>query len=142
MKPVENIVRFERHRQKAQELQGGDLKDYLVYTALAMECFQAVNALIEIGQYLVARHKLGFPSSYREVFELLQRSGRLSEEAFQAAARLVYLLLRLLWVPQRLRCGLEHAPPFTVGVPECLKMPHRKRWGTRMSDEAPSYGGQ
>lgn len=91
MKLVENILRFERHRQKAQELQGGDLKDYLVHTALAMECFQAVNALIEIGQYLVAHHKLGFPSSYREVFELLHRSGRLSEEAFQAAARLVYL---------------------------------------------------
>lgn len=56
-----------------------------------MECFQAVNALIEIGQYLVTRRKLGFPSSYREVFELLHQHGRLSEKALQAATRLLYL---------------------------------------------------
>lgn len=91
MKLVENILRFEQHRQKVEELQTRDLRDYLVYTALAMECFQAVNALIEIGQYLVARRRLGFPSSYKEVFELLHQHGRLSAEALQAATRLVYL---------------------------------------------------
>lgn len=91
MKLAENILRFERHRQKAEELVGRDLGDYLVYTALAMECFQAVNALIEIGQYLVASHKLGFPSSYREVFELLHQHGKMSAEALQAAIRLVFL---------------------------------------------------
>lgn len=91
MKLEENILRFEQHRQKAEELVVRDLKDYLVYTALAMECFQAVNALIEIGQYLVANHKLGFPSSYREVFELLHQHGKISAETLRAAARLVYL---------------------------------------------------
>jgi len=39
MKLIENIMRFERHLDKAEELTNRDLSNYLVYTALAMECF-------------------------------------------------------------------------------------------------------
>jgi hypothetical protein len=42
-----------------EKLKGENISDYLVYTALAMECFQAVNSLIEIGEQLVAKNKLG-----------------------------------------------------------------------------------
>ena len=43
-----------------------DISDYFVYNTLAMECFQAVNALIEIGEHVITREKLGFPSTYRK----------------------------------------------------------------------------
>ena len=68
-----------------------DISDYLVYNTLAMECFQAVNALIEIGGYIVTKKKLGFPSTYREIFELLQKDGMMNEEMFNATKRLVFL---------------------------------------------------
>ena len=91
MKLVENIVRFEKHLKNAKKLKEKDISDYLVYNTLAMECFQAVNALIEIGEYIVTKKKLGFPSTYREIFELLQKDGMMNEEMFNATKRLVFL---------------------------------------------------
>lgn len=91
MKLVENILRFEEHLRRARELVNKDLNDYFVYTALAMECFQAVNALIEVAEYVVVRKRLGIPSSYREIFEILHRQGWLSGEELQAAKSLVFI---------------------------------------------------
>lgn len=91
MKLVENILRFERHYSKAVQLKDKDITDYLIYNTVAMDCFQAVNALIEIGEILVTKNKIGFPSTYREIFELLFKEGILTEEEFESAKRLVYL---------------------------------------------------
>lgn len=66
MRLVENILRFERHLANAKKLKDKDISDYFVYNTLAMECFQAVNALIEIGEHVITREKLGFPSTYRK----------------------------------------------------------------------------
>jgi uncharacterized protein YutE (UPF0331/DUF86 family) len=74
-----------------EKLKGENISDYLVYTALAMECFQAVNSLIEIGEQLVAKNKLGIPSSYGEVFRLLHTAGILDDKDFERARRLVFL---------------------------------------------------
>ena len=67
------------------------MSDYLVYNTLAMECFQAVNALIEIGEYVVTDKRLGFPSTYREIFELLAREKLMNKDELGAAKRLVFL---------------------------------------------------
>ncbi|MCX7844014.1 MAG: DUF86 domain-containing protein [Candidatus Bipolaricaulota bacterium] len=91
MKLAANILRFEDHLRRAQELAKMDLNDYFVYTALAMECFQAVNALIEVAEHVVVQQRLGVPSSYREVFEILYGHGWLTAEELQAAKRLVFL---------------------------------------------------
>jgi len=91
MKLVENILRFERHYSVAVQLKDKDLRDYLIYNTLAMDCFQAVNALIEIGEFLVTKNKIGFPSIYREIFELLFKVGIITEEEFESAKRLIYL---------------------------------------------------
>ncbi len=56
-----------------------------------MECFQAANALIEIAEYLVTRKKLGLPSSYREVFELLNANGLISQQELENFKRIVFL---------------------------------------------------
>lgn len=73
-KLVENILRFEKHFANAKKLVDKNVSDYFIfiYNTLAMECFQAVNALIEVGEHIVTEKKLGFPSTYREIFEILK----------------------------------------------------------------------
>jgi len=91
MRFTENIIRLERHLKNIGELKYKDIKDYLVFTTLSMECFQVVNSLIEIGEYIVSKEKIGFPSSYREIFELLFRVNFISEDELKIFRRLVYL---------------------------------------------------
>jgi uncharacterized protein YutE (UPF0331/DUF86 family) len=91
MRLADAIARLESHRQKAQQLGGQDISDYFVFTALAMECFQAVNSLIEVGQLLIARRKLVVPDTYRQVFEVLGQHQIISTEAAEAGKRLVYV---------------------------------------------------
>ena len=91
MKLVVAILRFERHMKEAKRLVEMDLSDYYIYTSLAMECFQAANSLIEIGERLVILRRLGVPSNYREVFELLHKAGILSAEELRSAKRVVFL---------------------------------------------------
>jgi uncharacterized protein YutE (UPF0331/DUF86 family) len=91
MRLADAIARFESHRQKAQQLGSQDISDYFVFTALPMECFQAVNSLIEVGQLLIARRKLVVPDTYRQVFEVLGQHQIISTEAAEAGKRLVYL---------------------------------------------------
>ncbi len=85
------ILRFERHMSAVKDLVEKDLSDYYIYTALAMECFQAANSLIEIGERIVVLKKLGVPSSYREIFEILRKAKLLSEEELRAAKRVIFL---------------------------------------------------
>jgi len=91
MRLVESILRFEKHFEGARKLKSENLRDYLVYNTLAMECFQAVNTLIDISQYVVTKKKLGFPSTYRELFEILEENGYISDEELKAFKRLVFL---------------------------------------------------
>ncbi len=58
---------------------------------MAMERFQASNTLIDLAQYIVAKKKLGFPSTYRELFELLESEGYISEDELRTFKRLVFL---------------------------------------------------
>lgn len=91
MRIVELISRFETHSKNSKEVAKKDISDYFVYNTLAMECFQAVNTLIEIGEWVVTEKKLGYPSTYREIFELLHRHKIIDEEAFEDMKRLIFL---------------------------------------------------
>jgi len=62
MRIVDLIMRFETHSKNARDCAKKDVSDYFVYNTLAMECFQSVNALIEIGEWIITEKKLGFPS--------------------------------------------------------------------------------
>jgi len=84
------ISRIERHKEKALELVRENLSDYLVFNALAMECFQAVNSTIELGELLVSENNLGFPSTYREIFELLHKNKMISKETLDDMKKLVF----------------------------------------------------
>lgn len=91
MRLAEYILRFERHLKGALNLKSKNVKDYFVYNTLAMECFQAANTLIDLAQYIVAKKKLGFPSTYRELFEILENEGYISEDELKTFKRLIFL---------------------------------------------------
>ncbi len=85
------IERIEKHKSAAKELAKEDLSKYLVFDALAMECFQAVNSAIDLGELLVSEKKLGFPAKYREIFEMLLEAKLISRNAFEKIKRLIFL---------------------------------------------------
>lgn len=85
------ISRIERHGTKAKELSKQDLSDYLVFNSLAMECFQAVNSAIDLAELIVSEKNLGFPSNYREIFELLHEAKLIDKKTLDDIKRLVFL---------------------------------------------------
>lgn len=90
MKIIEQIIRFENHYKNAVEVSKKDLSDYFVYNTLAMECFQAVNSLIEIAEYIVSKNKLGFPSTYKELFEILHKNKFLDKKSWNDIKKLIF----------------------------------------------------
>jgi uncharacterized protein YutE (UPF0331/DUF86 family) len=85
------ISRIEKHKKAAKNLVKKDVSNYLVFNSLAMECFQAVNSAIELGEYIVSEKKLGFPSKYREIFELLYEAKMISKKTLNDIKRLIFL---------------------------------------------------
>ena len=85
------IRRIEKHVEKAKELVKKDLKEHLVFNSLAMECFQAVNSIIDLGEAIITEKKLGFPSRYREIFEILYREKIIDKGTLNAMKRLIFL---------------------------------------------------
>ncbi len=91
MRIVDLIMRFETHSKNARNVAEKEVSDYFVYNTLAMECFQSVNALIEIGEWIVTEKKLGFPATYREIFELVHNHKIIERDTFESIKRLIFL---------------------------------------------------
>ncbi|MEO0224182.1 MAG: HepT-like ribonuclease domain-containing protein [candidate division WOR-3 bacterium] len=91
MRIEENILRFEKHLNGAKSLKNKNLSDYLIYNTLAMECFQSANALIDIAEAVVMKKRLGFPSTYSEVFEILSKNRIINKEDLREAKSVVFL---------------------------------------------------
>lgn len=85
------LARIEKHKRKAKELSKKDISDYLVFNTLAMECFQAVNATIDLGELIVSEKDLGYPSKYRDIFEFLYKDKIISNRALENIKRLIFL---------------------------------------------------
>ncbi|MDI6708438.1 MAG: DUF86 domain-containing protein [Candidatus Thermoplasmatota archaeon] len=85
------ISRIEKHKRKAKELSKQDLSNYLVFSALAMECFQAVNAAIDSGGLIVSEKRLGYPPKYREIFEFLYNEKIIGNKTLENIKRLIFL---------------------------------------------------
>ena len=90
MRAAEIIARIERHLQRAREIAQMDLNDELVFNALAMECFQAVNSAIELGELIISEKNLGFPATYRDIFETLHQNKLISKAVLEKMKKLVF----------------------------------------------------
>ncbi len=91
MRLYSQAIRFWTHFNQIKKLLNGNLDDYYVATALAMECFQAANSLIDIATKLVSENSLGFPQNAVNAFELLMKHGLIEKEELEAAKRAIYL---------------------------------------------------
>lgn len=50
------------------------------YLAISMSLFTILNACIEIGEGIIDKKKLKFPTTYREIFEILQNNKIISKQ--------------------------------------------------------------
>ena len=91
MRRASIISRIEKHKRKAKELCKQDLSDDIVFSAISMECFQTVNSAIELGELMVSEKNLGFPSKYKEIFELLHGAKIISKKTLDDIKRLIFL---------------------------------------------------
>ncbi len=66
-----------------------DLSDAKNFHAVSMLLFSIINGAISIGEEIIAGKKLGFPSSYREVFGILEKNKIISGELSVKMAELV-----------------------------------------------------
>lgn len=64
----------------------GDAKNF---HAVSMLLFSIINGAITIGEEIVANKRLGFPSSYREVFGILEKNKIISGELSAKMAELI-----------------------------------------------------
>lgn len=91
MRIVSVVSRIERHINEAKKLGKEDLSNSLVFNSLGMECFQAVNASIELGEIIVTEKNLGFPSKYKEIFEYIHQAKIIDKKCLDSIKRLVFL---------------------------------------------------
>jgi len=57
-----------------------DLEDTKNFHATSMISFSIINAAISIGEETIAIKRLGFPSSYREIFQLLEKNKAITKQ--------------------------------------------------------------
>lgn len=57
-----------------------DLCDKRNFYAASMILFSCLNRIIDLGNEIAMAHNLGIPSTYRDVFILLQRNGLIGDE--------------------------------------------------------------
>lgn len=66
-----------------------ELKDIKNFHAVSMLLFSILNGVITIGEEIVAIKKLGFPTSYRNVFEILNKNKIISKELYEKISELI-----------------------------------------------------
>ena len=87
-----HIIRFERHLENAKKIiLEEDINNYFVFNTLMMECFQAVNNLIKIGNEVLGIKRLGIPTTYKDIFEKLKENGIITKKEFENISRLIFL---------------------------------------------------
>jgi len=84
------ISRIERHKKIAKDILEQKLSNELAFGALAMECFQAVNSAIELGELVISEKDLGLPSRYKEIFELLYNAKIIGKNTLEGMKRLIF----------------------------------------------------
>ncbi|GEM_PF-3794717 len=93
MRKIQLADRIMKHAVRAEKTaEKGDInKDEILFNSVAMDCFQAVNYCIELGELVVEEKKLESPYSYREIFDAIFSAGLISIGMRNALTKLAYL---------------------------------------------------
>ena len=96
MYDIERIAKIisdiERYLAEMQELgirTPADLADRKNYHSLSMVMFTIINKTIDLGSEMVLANKLGVPSTYSEIFELLSRKKIITDKLRSELSKLV-----------------------------------------------------
>lgn len=70
-----DIQRYIRDLEDLNIRQIQDLNDKRNFYALSMILFSLLNRVFDLGSEVALSHNMGIPSTYREIFVLLQKNG-------------------------------------------------------------------
>lgn len=90
MRFAETVLRIRTHTENIKNLSKMDLNNEIIFNALAMECFQTINSAIDLGEFVVSEKGLGFPSKYREIFEILYSKKIIDKKILECMKRLIF----------------------------------------------------
>jgi uncharacterized protein YutE (UPF0331/DUF86 family) len=84
---------IERYTKDLQELDIGareDLEDRRTLYALSMLLFTIINRALDLADEVIITNRLGMPSSYREIFDILRRRRFIDRDLAEEMAALVF----------------------------------------------------
>jgi len=87
---VADINRYFRDLEKLNITKEEDLKDIKTFYASSMVVFSILNRAIDLGEEIITTFDLGYPTKYREIFDILENAGIISNETAHKMRRLVF----------------------------------------------------
>ena len=73
-KHMSDIEKWSKELESMDIKRIDDLDDIKNFHATSMVMFSIFNAVISIGEETISTKRLGFPGSYREIFEILEKN--------------------------------------------------------------------
>ena len=93
-KLYKNITTIEKYLKNLDSFSFKNLNDFENrfndYLSVSMSLFTILNASIEIGEALIDKNELEFPTSYRKVFEILGKNNIISKNLAKDLASFMY----------------------------------------------------
>jgi len=84
-----DIRRYFEDLESLSILHVQDLDDKRNFYAASMILFSLINRILDLGSEMVIANNLGVPSTYREIFILLQKDGTVNADLAREMGRLV-----------------------------------------------------
>ena len=72
---VADVNRYFRDLEKLSITKEEDLKDIKTFYASSMVVFSIINRAIDLGEEIITTFDLGYPTKYREIFDILENAG-------------------------------------------------------------------
>jgi uncharacterized protein YutE (UPF0331/DUF86 family) len=89
-KILSDIGRYTKDLQELGITSREDLEDRRTLYALSMLLFTIINRALDLADEVILTNRLGMPSSYREIFDILRRRRFIERELAEEMASLVF----------------------------------------------------
>jgi uncharacterized protein YutE (UPF0331/DUF86 family) len=89
-KIVSDIERYTKDLQDLGIVGRDDLEDRRTLYALSMLLFTIINRALDLADEVILTNRLGMPSSYREIFDILKRRRFIDRDLAEEMAALVF----------------------------------------------------
>jgi uncharacterized protein YutE (UPF0331/DUF86 family) len=87
---VADVNRYFRDLEKLSITKEEDLKDIKTFYASSMVVFSILNRAIDLGEEIITTFDLGYPTKYREIFDILENAGIISNETARKMRKLIF----------------------------------------------------